>query len=291
MLLKHDFFMTIIKRYGIFIVLIAIALVLLLNKLIIWGLAALGAGMVIFGIQQLIRLNVQVSQFQGHIERLEDKNKNLLKQNEKLVEENTFLKERHFQITQIKNILELNLFEIDTKFTRPISKKEIINERNIKYFGSLGVNIKAKYGIDCKELRFKYLPETDELIVANINPKFLSFGNRKLEWDFFEIYEFRNQNPLAEKRWMTSDDLYNYAGKIKEKYRVETEKSLENGPDEFEWIYTPIRKNVESTIKVLFGGLCKNILIAEKADNSFKPLDEITYDTLRQSGKPIELVK
>lgn len=272
--------MTFIKRYGIFILLVLIALILLANKLIIWGLAAMGIGLFIFGIQQLINLNVKVTQFEGDVERLEYRNKALLKEKLKLEEENTFLKERHFQITQIKSILELNLFEIDTRFTRSINKKDIINERNIKYFGSLSVAVKAKYGIDCKELRFKYIAERDELIVANINPKFLSFGNRKLEWDFFEIYEFRNQNPLAEKRWMTSDNLYKYANRIKENYRVDTEKSLENGPEEFEWIYTPIRKNVENTIKVLFGGLCNKILIAEKADDDFVPLEEIKFEAL-----------
>ncbi len=277
--------MNFIKRYGIFSLLVLIALILLASKAIIWGLAAMGIALFIFGIQQLINLNVKVTQFEGDVVRLEDRNKALLKEKLKLEEENTFLKERHFQITQIKSILELNLFEIDTRFTRSVNKKEIINERNIKYFGSLSVVVKAKYGIDCKELRFKYIAEKDELIVANINPKFLSFGNRKLEWDFFEIYEFRNQNPLAEKRWMTSDDLYKYANRIKENYRVDTEKSLENGPEEFEWIYTPIRKNVENTIKVLFGGLCNKILIAEKPDDDFVPLEEVKFEALPEPAR------
>lgn len=277
--------MNFIKRYGIFSLLVLIALILLASKAIIWGLAAMGIALFIFGIQQLINLNVKVTQFEGDVVRLEDRNKALLKEKLKLEEENTFLKERHFQITQIKSILELNLFEIDTRFTRSVNKKEIINERNIKYFGSLSVVVKAKYGIDCKELRFKYIAKRDELIVANINPKFLSFGNRKLEWDFFEIYEFRNQNPLAEKRWMTSDDLYKYANRIKENYRVDTEKSLENGPEEFEWIYTPIRKNVENTIKVLFGGLCNKILIAEKPDDDFVPLEEVKFEALPEPAR------
>ena len=277
--------MNFIKRYGIFSLLVIIALILLASKAIIWGLAAMGIALFIFGIQQLINLNVKVTQFEGDVLRLEDRNKALLKEKLKLEEENTFLKERHFQITQIKSILELNLFEIDTRFTRSVNKKEIINERNIKYFGSLSVVVKAKYGIDCKELRFKYIAEKDELIVANINPKFLSFGNRKLEWDFFEIYEFRNQNPLAEKRWMTSDDLYKYANRIKENYRVDTEKSLENGPEEFEWIYNPIRKNVENTIKVLFGGLCNKILIAEKPDDDFVPLEEVKFEALPEPAR------
>jgi ABC-type multidrug transport system fused ATPase/permease subunit len=271
------------RQYLIVGLIIILAIFLLTNKLILWGLIVFAAGMVILGIQQLISLNVKVSQFQSNIDALDEKNNNLLKQNLKLKEENSFLKDRHFQITQIKSILELNLFEIDTKFTRSVSKLEELNGRNIKYFGSLNVALTAKYGIDCKELRFKYDAENDVLSVADINPRFLSFGNRKLEWDFFEIFEQKNIIPLTGKRWMASDDLQEYAGKIKEEYRLETEKSLERGPEEFSWIHAPIKNNVESLIKILFSGLCRNIKIANNPDNSFVHLDNLNLREL--SGK------
>ena len=273
--------MTGLKKNLIFIILLAIALFLLFNKLIIWGIAALIAALIVFGIQQLIRLNVQFAQFQGTVDDLKNENEILKTRNEKLAEENSYLKERQFQITQIKNILELNLFEIDTKFARSVNKEEKIDNRTIKYFGSLNVSLTAKYGLDIKDLRFKYIQKNDELILANINPKFLSFGNRKLEWGFFEIFEFRSQNPLAEKRWMTSDDLSKYAEIIKEEYRVNTENSLEKGPEEFGWIYNPIKQSMVNAIKLLFGGLCKNITIAEKADNTFEPIDNLSFSKLR----------
>jgi hypothetical protein len=265
-----------------------IAVILLSNKLIIWGIGVLAAALIILGIQQLIRLNVKVSLFEDNIKNLDERNTALQDVNKRLMEENSFLKERHFQITQIKSILELNLFEIDTKFTRSISNQEKQNEKNIKYFGSLNVSLKAKYGIDIKELRFRYNPGTDVLTVANINPKFLSFGNRKLEWDFFEIYEYRGQNILADKQWMTSDSLFKYADILKEKYRVEVENSLEKGPEEFSWIYKPIRQNVENAIKVLFKGLCPNIEIIEAADDTFIPLERLSFDTAYKLLKPLE---
>src|SRR5574340_144111 len=46
-----------------------------------------------------INLNVKVTQFQSNIDALDEKNDNLLKQNLKLKEENSYLKDRHFQIT------------------------------------------------------------------------------------------------------------------------------------------------------------------------------------------------
>jgi hypothetical protein len=282
---KPIFTMTGIKRYLLVAGILLVAVILLANKLVVWGAAFIAAGLIILGIQQLILLNVKVSKFEDNISGLEEKNQGLAKMNEKLMEENAFLKERHFQITQIKSILEMNLFEIDTRFKRTVNRTEMLNDREIRHIGSLGVSLKAKYGIDLKELRFKYLPESDELIVANINPRFLSFGNRKLEWEFFETLEYRRQLPLTVKRWMTSDDLAEKADKLKEEIRLETENSLESGPEEFAWIMEPIRENVENTIRIMFRGICSNIRIAELADKSFVPLEGIRLEKLEEQKK------
>ncbi len=265
-----------VKQYIVFIILLVIALFLLANKLIIWGVAAAAAGMVVLGIQQLIKLNVKVSLFEDNIKDLDEKNKALESQNNTLFEENNFLKDRHFQITQIKSILELNLFEIETRFKRAVSNEELIDERRIRYFGSLNVGLNARYGIDCRELRFKYDREKNELTVANIKPRFLSFGKRSLEWDFFEIFEFRSQNPFAESRWMSTDNLGHHASSIKERFRVETERSLEKGPEEFGWIEAPLKSNVENVIRILFSGICSNIRIVEEADETFGSLTSLS---------------
>jgi hypothetical protein len=282
---KSIFTVTGLKRYLLVAAILLVAVILLANRLLIWGAAFLAAGLIILGIQQLILLNVKVSKFEDNISGLEEKNEGLAKMNERLMEENAFLKERHFQITQIKSILEMNLFEIDTRFKRTINKTEMFHDREIRYIGSLGVSLKAKYGIDLKELRFKYMPESDELAVANINPRFLSFGNRKLEWEFFETLEYRRQLPLTVKRWMTSDDLAERAEKLKEEIRLQTEHSLESGPEEFGWIMEPIRENVENTIRIMFRGICSNIRIAKVADNSFVPLEGIRLERLEEQKK------
>jgi len=283
--------MKVLKQYMVFIILLVIAIFLLANKLIIWGVAAVAAGMVVLGIQQLIKLNVKVSLFEDNMKDLDEKNKALENRNNNLIEENKFLKDRHFQITQIKSILELNLFEIETRFKRAVSNEEIKNDRRMKYFGSLNVVLNARYGIDCRELRFKYDREKNELTVANIKPRFLSFGKRSLEWDFFEIFEFRSQNPFAEKRWMTTDDLGHHAGRIKEKFRVDTERSLEKGPEEFGWIEAPLKSNVENVIRILFSGICSNIRIVEEGDDTFGPLASLSilerpHPVVLTEGKP-----
>lgn len=282
---KTTFNISTLRPNLLVIIILIVAVILFANKILIWGAGFLAAGLIVFGIQQLIDLNVKVSRFEDNITGLEQKNQTLVSINAKLIEENEFLKERHFQITQIKSILELNLFEIDTKFKRTVNVTEQIYERDIKFLGSLSISLKAKYGIDLKELRFKYIPESDELIVANINPKFLSFGNRKLEWEFFEALEYRSQMPLAIRRWMTSDDLSEKVERLKEEIRLKTEQSLERGPEEFSWIMGPIRENVENTIKIMFRGVCSAVHIAEHADTSFVTIENITLDKLAEQKK------
>lgn len=275
-----------LKSYLIVGFLALIAIILLSSKLLIWGLGVLAVALVVLGIQQLIKLNVNVSLFEEHVRKLDEKNTELQYQNEKLLKENSYLRERHFQVTQIKSILELNLFEVDTKFTRSINNQEKLNDKDIKYFGSLNVSLKAKYGVDINELRFRYDPAKDILTVAGINPKFLSFGSRKIEWDFFEIYEYRGQNILADKQWMTSDNLFKYANVLKEQYRVEVENSLEKGPEEFTWIYNPLRQNVMDAVRVLFKGLCSNIVFADTMDDTFLPLENLSFEPAVKQLEP-----
>ena len=78
--------------------------------------------------------------------------------------------------------------------------------------------------------------------------------------------------------------------KIKENIRVNTEKSLEKGPEEFSWIYAPIRQNAENTIRILFGGFFQKIKIVENFDKSFYCIDNlssenyITRNSLKQNS-------
>jgi hypothetical protein len=78
---------------------------------------------------------------------------------------------------------------------------------------------------------------------------------------------------------MTTDNLYKYANKVKEEYRLNTEKSLEKGPEEFEWIYKPIMQTVINTIKGIFGSLCKNISIVDTADETFVPIEKLRFES------------
>ena len=69
--------MTGLKSYLLVATILLVAVILLANKLVVWGAAFIAAGLIILGIQQLILLNVKVSKFEDNISGLEDKNQGL----------------------------------------------------------------------------------------------------------------------------------------------------------------------------------------------------------------------
>ena len=66
---------------------------------------------------------------------------------------------------------------------------------------------------------------------------------------------------------------------------MQTEQSLESGPEEFAWIMEPIRDHVENTIRILFKGIASNIHFAESADRSFVTLENIRLEKLEENKK------
>ncbi len=53
------------------------------------------------------------------------------------------------------------------------------------------MKIIAKYGIDIHELRIRYDRDRNEVQVANVKPKFLSFNDFDYEWKIAEVMEYK----------------------------------------------------------------------------------------------------
>ena len=93
---------------------------------------------------------------------------------------------------------------------------------------------------------------------------------------------YENMEMLVEER---TRELSDANQRLKEEIRLQTEHSLESGPEEFAWIMEPIRENVENTIRIMFKGICSNIRIAELPDNSFVPLEGVRLEKLEEQKK------
>jgi len=265
-----------IRMIATILVILLIAFLFIFHKYIIWGIVSIIVALLIFWCWQLFSKN-QTNKF----ENLERQNTKLIEDKfilEKQIEE---LKTRKFNISSINAILDLGLIEIDTSFTRIINQEMEIQGRSVHFWGALKVDVVAKYGIDLKNVRIRKGNKEAEYILANVNPTFLSFKRRHCEWKISEILEYKQIVPvIGNHYWIVSPELERVASNIKENCRIETEKSIENGPEEMKWLLPPLKKQIEKSIEVIFNSMNCSVSIVDKFDNSFVALDQFAELTL-----------
>ncbi|MEI9946057.1 MAG: hypothetical protein WDN26_17775 [Chitinophagaceae bacterium] len=260
------------KMYIIFAAIAAIALVLILNKFLVYGLIVLGVGAIGVAAWQLF-----MKQKDDEIYNLRKQLKETSQNSESLKSENVELRNRKLNISEIKTVVDLGLMEVNTNFTRIWNDKMDRDNKHLRFLGALQVSIVAKYGLDMKDLRIKFDPDKNEVTVANILPKFLSFSDLNYDWKIAEILEY-DVPVIGEKHWETSTDLEALNSEMKENYRKRINEEVKNGPAEMEWVLVPLKKQVAGALEMLLGAQGRKIRIVEKFDDSFKELREYTEE-------------
>lgn len=258
-----------VKMYLIIAVILAAAILLILNKFLVYGLIVAGVGFAAVLLYQAF-----LKQKDDEISKLRNQLKEVDKTTTTLKEENTELRNRKLNISDIKSVVDLGLMEVNTNFTRVWNDKSEYQGKQIRFLGALQVSIIAKYGLDMQDLRVKFDPEKNELTVANIQPKFLSFSDLNYDWKIAEVLMY--SVPLVgEKHWQTTKDVEALNSEMKENYRKRINEEVKNGPAEMEWVLTPLKKQVASALELMLGANGRKIIIAEKFDDTFKALSEI----------------
>ena len=258
-------------RFKTFLILgaiIAVAVVLILNKFIVYGVIVFGVGAAAVGFYHLL-----MKQKDDEIHNLKTQLKETDKTATSLKSENVELRNRKLNISEIKSVVDLGLMEVNTNFTRVWNEKSEYNNKHVRFIGALQVSIVAKYGLDMKDLRVKFNEEKNELTVANIVPKFLSFSDLNYDWKIAEVLEY-TVPLMGEKHWSTTKDLEALNGEFKENYRKRINEEVKNGPVEMEWVLTPLKKQVAGALELMLGAQGRKIRIVEKFDDSFKALKE-----------------
>ncbi len=256
------------KSYLILAAIVLIALVLVMNKLLVYGIIVFAVGTVAVGAYHLF-----VKQKDDEIHQLKMQLKDSDKTASSLKTENVELRNRKLNISEIKSVVDLGLMEVNTNFTRVWNEKSDHENKHIRFLGALQVSIVAKYGLDMKDLRVKFDPEKNELTVANIQPKFLSFSDLNFDWKIAEVLEY-DVPLLGEKHWQTTKDLEALNGEFKENYRKRINEEVKKGPAEMEWMMLPLKKQVAGALELMLGAQGRKIKIVEKFDDSFKALKE-----------------
>ncbi|MEA2042033.1 MAG: hypothetical protein U9N85_05720 [Bacteroidota bacterium] len=270
-----------LKSYLYLTIISAVAVILILNEFLLYALILLGTGFLAFGLwQQLIKSkDKKISELETQLH----ENRSSLDAFKEEVEE---LRNRKLKITDIKSILDLGLLEVNTNFIRTWNKKFTLKKQDIHFIGALKIDIIAKYGIDLKDLKFKEKQGHNELIVANANPKFLSFSDLNYIWEISEILEYKKPF-LGSKHWKKSTKLGHIGRDIKEDLQTKIHREVLNGPEEMDWVLEPLKKQIKNTLYVLLGNAEKKITLAEKYDNSFIDFENLPENLINKPGKQI----
>lgn len=258
-----------LKTYLVLGAIIAVSAVLILNKLVVYGLIIFGIGTIAVAAYHLL-----IKQKDDEIHTLKKQLKESDKSTESLKSENTELRNRKLNISEIKSIVDLGLMEVNTNFTRTWNEQGEHENKKYRFLGALQVSIVAKYGLDLKDLRVKFDEEKNVLTVANIAPKFLSFSELNYDWKIAETMQY-DVPLMGEKRWETSKNMDGLNSDLKESYRKRINEEVKNGPVEMEWVLTPLKKQVAGALELMLGASGRKIKIVEKFDDSFKPLLEL----------------
>jgi hypothetical protein len=256
------------KTHLILAAVVVIALVLVMNKFLVYGLVVFAVGTAAVGAYHLF-----MKQKDDEIHNLKMQLQDVDKTANSLKSENTELRNRKLNISEIKSVVDLGLMEVNTNFTRVWNEKSEHENKHIRFLGALQVSIVAKYGLDMKDLRVKFNPEKNELTVANILPKFLSFSDLNYDWKIAEVLEY-SVPLIGEKHWETTKDLEALNGEMKENYRKRINEEVKNGPVEMEWMMLPLKKQVAGALELMLGAQGRKIKIVEKFDETFKELKE-----------------
>ncbi len=238
-----------LKVYLILTVMVVVALLLILNKYAAYGIMLLAVAGVVYLLWEMV--------IRGKEEKITELTERLGKTSQQITNlqaENNELRSRRLNISELRNILDLGLLQVNSSFTRTWNDKYEENGRSLHFIGALQVKIAAKYGIDIHELRIKYDKERNEVMVANVKPKFLSFNDFDYEWK--------------------SPELEVMAGNLKEELRVKTHREVRQGPAEMEWVLEPLKKQITGTLEMLLGAPYRIVTLVEHGDESFKKLED-----------------
>ena len=254
--------------YLIIGVILVATVLLILNKFLVYGLIVFGVGMAAIALY-----HVFIKQKDDEIYKLKTQLKETDKTSASLKSENVELRNRKLNISEIKSVVDLGLMEVNTNFTRVWNEKIDQDNKKLRFLGALQVSIVAKYGIDMKDLKVKFDPDKNEVTVANIQPKFLSFSDLNYDWKLAEVLVY-SVPLIGEKFWQTSKDYEELNGEMKENYRKRINEEVKNGPVEMEWVLAPLKKQVAGALEMLLGAKGRKIKIVEKYDDSFKRLSD-----------------
>lgn len=245
---------------------VAILLAIIFNEFLAYAAIFVGAMIIFYGLYHafLRTKDAEIDDLKAKLDQEES-------QLEKVKEENDELRTRKLNVSAIRQILDVGLFEIDTNFTRTWNEEiQTDMDKTVQFIGALKVNIIAKYGVDLKELRIK--TEGEEVLIANMNLKSLAFTDLNYDWVISEVLEHKKPY-LGGNHRRTNPMLELEANKIKERLQKRTHEEVKQGPEELEAITTILKRQLTHSIALLLGIKDEKVRFVEGSNEDFKTLE------------------
>jgi len=221
----------------------------------------------------------------------------LRRQNAELAVETSRLKRelndersKRVKVSNIQPILEMVILEAECEVTKVFDRyfdkdnEEIIEDleagrekegstprkRTKRFLGALTAKFKAKYGVDLRKVQVKPAEEAKTIYVAGAAPSFSGLGKPypQMRWEGSVGLH------LWLGSWSIDDNSLKLESTCREKYRIAMEESLQNGPEQLEWVKEPLKKNVKLLLKMMIAPPDYNVELVENADKGFTPLFE-----------------
>jgi regulator of replication initiation timing len=247
---------------------VAILLAILFNEFLIYSAIFVGAMIVFYALY---------SAFLGTKDREIETLKNRLQEEDALLvkvrSENDELRSRKLNLSAIRQILDVGLFEVDTNFTRTWNEEITTDDgKVVQFIGALRVDLIAKYGVDLTDLRVKY--ENDEVLIANMELKSLSFTDLDYDWTIAEVLEHKKPY-VGDSHRRTNVMLELEANKIKDRLRKRTHEEVKNGPEEMNAVINILKKQLSHSISMVLGLQDKKVRFVDEAGDGFKKIEAV----------------
>lgn len=192
------------------------------------------------------------------------------------------------KVLNIRPILEMGILEAECEVTKCFDRyfdkdgQEIIQDAEVppeqedwmprekarRFLGAITSKFRAKYGIDFRKVLVKCENEAKTIFVTGADPRFLGTrGYPEMRW---EVSIGLRLNWLGD--WVADADTRELELKCREKYRVAVEKSLENGPQQLEWVKEPLRRSIRGLLKIIIAPPDYRVVMVNRTGEGFVPL-------------------
>ncbi len=252
------------KRYKKEIVFAGITLagiILLLNRINEGGLSLLIGGALVYFYLKFAKKDT------GELNKLKQE----LENREREISD---LKNRRLQVGNKKQILEVGLMEVDTHFTRTWNEKYEHEGKNLHFIGAMQIRLKAKYGVNLKDLKYAIDHNEKAIYISGLEPKFLSFSEINHEWKIAEMMEHKKMPWIISNYWKKSDRFQELLTQKLEEKRKDVYEEIKQGPEEIQWLIEPLYQQVENTMRILLNRSDYEVQFTDQKHFEFKPLEK-----------------